>query len=157
MNSFLTEAPLRQARRYANADLAERALPGQIRWLHEHPVLWLRALVEAELDLNEIIRKDTLRLKALRPASGEPQRAYLDAKTLLEQTSSARKIAKRKIERRRADVVTLVGTDRPLITGDLIHNLTVVLSLIEHDEPEQAADLLHYFIDRLTRAKEATS
>ncbi|WP_433078953.1 hypothetical protein ACQP1P_38795 [Dactylosporangium sp. CA-052675] len=150
--SFIAEAPLRQARRYVDRDLAERAAPAELRWLYDHPVLWLRALIQVELDVNSHIEKSKSNLVDLKPDPGvAPSREYLDAKAELDRRNANRAHFKRLVEKRKAEVVTIIGTDRPIIAGDFVYLLVRLAELIADDEVTNARDFALYWADRLAR------
>ena len=145
--NFITEAPLRQARRYADLELADRADAAQVRWLATHPVWWLRALVQAEMDVNSHIEKSRQDLAALRAAGAqggrEDQARYLAAKIEGAARDQARVHFKRLVERRKADVVSTfpAAIDKNTF-GDVLARLAVAAQLIDDEEITAARDLI---------------
>ncbi len=143
---FLAELPLRTARRLSDADLAGKATPGQLRWLHDHPVLWLRALHQAKQDVQHHIAKDRQDLGVPKPRAGERVSAeYLEAKAAHDRRSIGRIHFQRLVERRIAEVVTRVGADRVHITGDLVNTMVRLAQLLDDDDVQAARDLALYY------------
>lgn len=146
---FLVEAPLRQARRISDAELAGKATPSQVRWLHARPVLWLRALIQAELDVNAHIERSQGDLTNLKPPGGvAPSLEYLAAKAERDRRHAPRLHFKRLLERRKAEVVTLLGTRRPVITGDLVDAVLRIAAFIDDDDVQSARDYALYLATR---------
>lgn len=138
---FVSESPLRRARRYVDADLAGRASASELQWLHGNPVMWLRALECVQYDVEAHIAKNRRDLASLKPPGGRnPSQEYLDAKAEVDRRSQGRIHFRRILETRKQEVVALLGTSRPVITGDMIEVLLRIASLIEEDDVVSARD-----------------
>jgi hypothetical protein len=155
---FLAEMPLRTARRYVDAELGGKATPAQVRWLHEHPVLWLRALHQVKQDVQHHIAKDRNDLGVSKPRAGERVSAeYLRAKEEHDRRSTGRIHFQRLVETRIAEVLTLVGGGRVHITGDLVNTMVRLAQLIDDDDVQAARDLALYYAGVWAKAAEVES
>jgi hypothetical protein len=151
--SFIAEPPLRTARRLADRELRDRAAAADVRWLHRHPVWWLRALVDAERDINDRVSRARAELPPI-PASGENQQAYIVAKVAFDEWAKTSLRAKRRIERRKADVISLFGVDHATSPGDLVRVFHEITAALDDDDITAARDLALFWADRL--GKETT-
>lgn len=162
MNSptFITESPLRTARRFADAELARQATATEISWLYDHAFLWLRSLTSARHEIQQHIGKDRKSLARLKPPSGQnPSKEYLDAKNACDKRSMGRMHALQLIERRIEEIKVLVGPDAasaPLL-GDLVEVLLSISSLADAGELESAADKAMFWAKRLTRLSKSNN
>lgn len=148
---FIRIAPLAQARRYADHELHGAATPGQIRWLHEHPLLWLRALTGVRRDVEHHIGQDRMSVSGMKPApGGDPTewmavKAELDGRTLRRQHFLAR------VKVRLDEVCSLIGAEPAAghwLVGEVVAVLVTIEAALEDDDVRSATDIAHHHAKR---------
>lgn len=148
--TFQPRPPLKTARGYALRELEGKALPAEIVWLHENPLLWLRALTERELRINTAIDKDRAELVRLRPPHGQwvpPE--YLELKKQVQLRSTQRNQTKQHILEKKAEVASLISHNPKLSTGDLVIGFVKIAQLLEDDDVRAAHDAALWYAERL--------
>lgn len=154
--AFITESPLRTARRYVDRSLRNASAPAEIAWLHANPLMWLRALQGVHRDIQYHIGKDRAYVGRLKPKPGEqPSPTYLEAKTEMETRSAARLHIFQIVERQIADVKALIGPGPlpPYLTlGDLIEVFTDIAMLADAGDLVAAADKAMFHAKKIKRA-----
>lgn len=154
--AFITESPLRTARRYVDRSLRSASAPTEIAWLHANPIMWLRALQGIRNDINYHIGKDRAHLARLKPRPGEqPTAAYTEAKAETDSRTASRLHVIQIVERQINEVKALIGPE-PLppyvILGDLIAAFTDIAMLADAGDLAAAADKAMFHAKKLKRA-----
>lgn len=149
---FLAVSPLRTARRHAEADLRDVILPASLTWLHDRPLLWLRALQRLERDAQTRTAKDRARVAHLKPVDGGQATAeYLLAKRELQARTAARLHWMAKVVERIEDVKALIGPQPAvgyLSVGDVVAALTEVAEMADEGDLAAAADTALFWAKR---------
>lgn len=153
--AFITESPLRTARRYVDAELRGTARPADIAWLHANPLMWLRALQHVARDVQNHTAKRRTNLAQLKPKPGEaPSVAYIEAKQEFETQNVARLHFAALVERR-IDEVKAVIAPGPVpfyvTLGDLIEAFTDIATLADENDLAAAADKAMFHAKRLKK------
>jgi hypothetical protein len=151
MTGFQVESPLRQARRYSDRELANRGSALELRWLHDHLVLWMQALAETQRDVENHIAQVHRDLDAIRPTSGQDQSEYLRAKAAATPFLTVRQNFRRLVTQRRAEVAALLGDQPVMTTGDIVGRLATIVQLIDDDDITDARAAALALIERLAQ------
>lgn len=156
---FQALPPLRTARSYAEKEVIDKALPTEIAWLYEHPILWLRALQQIRKEVQNHLCKARLNLNAKRtfPVMGAPPPEYLEYKQQQAGLQLKQRHFLRLVERRLEDVTTLLGTDKPVSNADYVRALLSLAQLIDDEDVQAAHDLALDMADRITKQQSTTS
>lgn len=154
---FVHESPLTTARRAAEADLTGKATPGEVQWLNDNPLLWLRSLIRIRAEVRNHIAKDRRSIANLKPAAGtHPEGEYLRAKAELDQRSVGRLHFIQRVEGRIEDVKVIVG-GRPLgdrmLIGDLVEIFASIADAVEDGDLRAAHDKARFWADRLAATR----
>lgn len=147
-------SPLAVARRYADADMRHQATPTELHWLHQHPLLWLRALVRMRHDTENHIAKDRLALTEKKPGPGEAQHHWLRTKASLDRRTTARLHFIEKVKNRTEEVKALVGADSALdamLVGDVIADLLSLAQLAQAGDLRAVRDKSLFMAERWAR------
>lgn len=143
--AFQEASPYKMARRYVDAELADRATAQQIAWLYEHPMLWLRALQAVVREVESHLAKSRASLARIKPPPGTAENAeYMAAKNEVDTRSVSRihvlNLAKGRVE----EVKALLGPESAamghLSMGDLIAIMTDIAGLADEGDLANAAD-----------------
>lgn len=159
---FRKEAPTAQARRLADRELSGNATAGEIAWLHEHPLLWYRALRKIDDRINNTTFQDRTRKAEVRTemvVSGQPiPQEYLRFKAQADARRRGREAFKLKVEERMQDATSLMGgeTVARWMHGDLIMGFYDIGYAINSKDHISAQELIQMWIRRLSE-KEFTS
>lgn len=137
------ESPLIYARFVAQDELRNNVTPEERRWLHEHPQLWLRALIEMQHAAESHIAEDRKRVHSRRPEPGKPQDAYLREKRKLDERESRRLIFLRTVRLKKHEVAAICGTGpAQLMMGDVIATIIKIGMLIDTGEITSAREYI---------------
>ncbi len=130
--TFLAASPLAEARRHAEADVKKRATPAQVEWLHQHPLLWLRALIGMRHDAETHIAKDKLGYSELKPGVEGDHVTWRRIKADLDRRTLARTHFIWKVASRMEEVKALIGAEAAvdrMLVGDVIADMLRVAYL----------------------------
>jgi hypothetical protein len=148
----LDESPLRIARRHVNAELQGKQTPAELRWLFEHPVLWLRALQQTRYEVYSHIGKDRTNIAHLKPGPGtHPSDEYLQAKRELDGRSAGRIHFMQVVDNRIQEVISIIGDNRPVTTGELVSIFLELAQLIKEDDVQTAHDIALRYADQFAK------
>lgn len=154
-NKFFTEAPLRIARRFADADLIDKADSTQVGWLYAHPLLWYRALKQIETDIATHMgasRADLAKMRLENPFPlGNPSEEYRKRKDEIQLSERTRNHVRRIVQRKQEYVTTLINPDTVEIGGKLIGIMQTMADLLADDEVEQARDMALGYVKKWTK------
>lgn len=143
---FQALPPLRLARAQADKEIQDKALPAEVQWLYEHPILWLQALHQMKSDVQRRIEKSRLDVKRAHdfPVSGEPTEEYLKVKRHTAELNIRQVHFLRLVERRIEEVASLLGTDKPVKPATkaiFINTLLTLVQLLDDDDITAARDM----------------
>lgn len=148
--TFRFESPLITARRYAEKEIHGEATNGQIQWLHENILLWLRALVRIRQEVESHIAKDRIDLAPLKPPAGRhPDQRYLDAKAECDKRTQKRLHFMQIVERRAEEVKAHLGSANRVMLGDIIEAFLDIEVLIQNEDHYDAASKASHWADML--------
>ena len=150
-SEFIRVAPLAQARRYADMELHGAARPDQIRWLHEHPLLWLRALTGIKRDVESHIGNDRMSVSGMKPAPGGNPTAWLAVKAELDGRTLRRQHFLIRVRARLDEVCSLLGSEPAAghwLIGEVVAVLTNIEAALEDDDVRAATDIAHHHAKR---------
>lgn len=158
---FIERSALRTAREYANREVHGDARPDQVRWLHEHPTLWLRALYRIKRDTTTHIGQDRAKLTPLKPRPGQdPSPEYMELKAAVTERSSGRLNFMRRVEERMDEVAALIDP-RPVpgywSIGQLISHFLEIAELADAGDLAAAADKALHQAKYLTQLRKDES
>jgi hypothetical protein len=146
---FIAEPPLATARRRAERDMAGRARPGEVRWLHDNPVWWLRALCAMERNVNHKLSELHNGLRSGEaPRTAQEHAEHARRRALYGESIKPLQRYKRKVEHRKAEVISLFGRQGP-VPGDLVRVFTEIALMIDEDDTQGVRDLALYWADTL--------
>lgn len=150
MTTFLRESPLVTARRYVDAELAGKVATAHLTWLHEHPLMWLRALIQVKKDVQTHIAKARADIAHLKPTQGvsttrEQAHDWSIVRRRVETESLNRLHFIRIVEKRIDEVNALIGTepfDRTT-TGEAVNAMLTLAQLASEDDMEAVINMAH--------------
>lgn len=147
------------ARRWADREIRGEASPGELEWLHAHPVLWYRALHGMWLETNAHslkLRADLEAMKGEREQYGMASPEYMRAKREYAKKQQGREHFKQKVARRKAEVVAMMGGGAidKRITGDLVAALADIVWCIDDGDLESARRIATLWTGRLMDGSE---
>lgn len=152
---FVTASPLLQARKCAEREMKGQATAAQIVWLHDRPVLWLRALNRLKIEAQGHTAKDKLDLGLLKPAAGaQPTDQYLAAKLDFETRHKARLHFMGIVDDRIEQVKAKLGTGPAygwITTGDLVDIFASIAALADsgdRGDMDSAAEKAWFWADK---------
>lgn len=152
--SFIARPPLKIAREYATKEISDQATPAEIAWLYEHKVLWLRALHQKRLNLDNAIAQARLSLAPQRPQAGvNPTREYTAHKQQIDKENKGRLRIIRLVEQRIEEVASMCGPEQTWISGDVINVMVRLAQLIEEDDVGSAHDLALFYAEAWQQGK----
>lgn len=151
---FLKASPFAMAKRYAIRECRGEATASEVTWLHEHPIIWVRALMRIHLDVKDHIAKSKIELEASKPKAGtNAGQLYLNLRKewMIKRTSRLhfQGILENKIE----EVKAIVGSDHfaaRITVGDLVMLLLEFIELVDDDEVHVVQAKAEYWVRRLT-------
>jgi len=146
------EPLLRTARRYVDYSLVNEASADELRWLTEHPRLWLRALVQVKFEVQGHIAKDKRSISSMKPPAGmHADAAYTEAKRAVDQRTQHRIHVQQLVQRQIEDVKSLFGDQSldHMILGDLVEILTEIAEKIEQGDSKGALAKANYWANRI--------
>jgi len=145
------ESLLIRARFLAEAELKYKATIEEQRWLHEHPLLWLRVLIQLQTTVESHIAKDRLTLSSMKPARGEQaSQRYLDEKIASDERIARRIHFINLVKRRKNEVIVLCGPNPVPLLGDVIAVMTKIMMLIDNGNSASARDFAHTCVQKWT-------
>ncbi len=151
------EAPLTRARRYVDRELDREATAEEVTWLADHPLMWLRALIQVRADVRNHVNQDRAGLARSAPEAGEaPSRSHLAAVAKFEAMTVQRMHFVRIVERRIEAVSSILGVDpadRTLV-GDFVQVLFRIAQLADDDDIEAVKDAALRAAERLVMPNE---
>lgn len=163
------QSPGAQARHLSDADLRGLATADEVTWLHQHPQLWLRALVGAQNATQAHIGRDRARLKQLRLAelaaaeqrgirNPQPGAEYLAEAAKVHAAIERRQNFEIHLRRRISEVETLFGGNlEPPLAGEVIAGLLALADMTMHGaEPSRIRARALALADRLAGAQQST-
>lgn len=153
---FRAEAPTAQARRLADREIRNEATSGEVAWLHDHPLLWYRALRRMEMETRIHIFKARTDLSELRAELIVPGRRipseYLRAKAAVDKAQRGREHFRSLVDERLEQARSLMGgetVDRWL-HGDLIMGFYDIGYAINSNDLPAAREMIQMWITRLS-------
>lgn len=119
------ESPLTRARRAVELELkGEPFTPADAAWLHHHPTLWLRALVCARRDNDEVLRESRAILESFKAPAGLPASPlYMKATERHKERAKDHSRVRHLIDQRVEQVKAIIGPQQivgVLSFGDLV-------------------------------------
>lgn len=150
---FVKEPLITTVRRAAEAELSKKATASDVRLLHDHPLMWLRALSRICKEVDNHIAKDRLTLAGHKPASGtHASDAYLMLKAEVDKRSLGRLHFKAILDRRIEDVKSIIGPDplNRLTVGDMIDTLLAIIEDAYEGDFDAVNDRARFWVERLS-------
>lgn len=147
------ESPLKRARRAVEREL--KALPNnpvETRWLHNNPLVWLRALNQALRDVDQTVNDELRILGALKPAHGTtPSAMYLTAKVAHDKRAHEYSAHRTRIGSEIENVKMLLG-EEPVVgylaAGDMCSLMLELLEKVTAGDLAAAKAQLLWWADR---------
>lgn len=146
---------LRKAFDYARHDMHENTTAEQMKWLEDHPLLWVRALDLWRKTHAHRQQQDYDQLSKHKPDPGTgPLVEYLEMRRKLAAANQYRKHAEMMIKVRLAELNARFGHE-PLVNrmsvGDLVIHLNKIMAMNEQDDPDGIDRLCESLIASLTK------
>lgn len=138
----LFRSPLATAREISDRELRGNATTTELRWLHEHPDIWLICITRTVHDVEGHMAKERRAYAHLKPPPATtPSAEYLDAKKQADKRNVGRIHFLDLAKRRREEVGALLATRGPGATA-LVGMISSALVALEQERVDDAKAIL---------------